>query len=58
MNVMAEADILSEVSVKEGAPQYLLLARASSYDALVEKYPLYSQLEKKSANEKNCAILR
>ncbi len=57
MNVMAEAELLSELSVQEGAPQYLLLARPSSYEALVNRFPLYRQLENIARDEKNCVIL-
>ncbi len=57
INVMAEADILAEVSVREGAPQYLLLARPSAYDGLVDRFPLYTQLEKIAADENNRVIL-
>lgn len=57
MNVIAEADILSSLSVQNGFPQYLLLARRSPYEPLIEKFPLYAQLEKLASNEKNQVIL-
>ncbi len=57
MNVIAEADVLSSLSVQDGAPQYLLLARRSPYASLAERFPLYTQLESLSSNENNQTIL-
>ena len=57
MNVMAEARILTALSVQEGEPQYLLLARRSAYAPLVEQFPIYGQLEKLGANAENHIIL-
>lgn len=57
MNVIAEADVLSSVSVQNGVPQYLLLARKSAYEPLVKRFPLYAQIEKLASNENNQAIL-
>ena len=57
MNVIAEADILTSLSVQNGKPQYLLLARKSAYAALTEQFPLYGKLEEIAANERNCTIL-
>lgn len=57
INVIAEADVLSSLSVQNEVPQYLLLARRSPYGPLAERFPLYAQLEKLAANEKNRTIL-
>ena len=57
MNVCAEADVLTALSVQEGEPQYLLLARRSPYKALADFFPMYSRLEKLANNEKNHVIL-
>lgn len=57
MNVMAEASLLSELSVQNGDPQYLLLARRSPYRELSAHFPIYSKLEELAADEKNQVIL-
>ncbi len=57
MNVIAEADVLSSLSVQNGIPQYLLLARKSPYGPLGESFPLYTQLEELAFNENNQVIL-
>ena len=57
MNVMAEADILTALSVQEGVPQYLLLARRSPYRPLADQFQLYSQLECLASDEENHVIL-
>ena len=57
MNVIAEADVLSSLSVQNGVPQYLLLARKSPYEMLGESFPIYRQLEKLAFNENNQVIL-
>ena len=57
MNVMAEAEVLTDLSVQDGAPQYLLLSRKSTYQPLAEQFPLYLELEKLADDEKNCVIL-
>ena len=57
MNVIAEADVLSSMSVQNGSPQYLLLARKSQYEALAERFPIYAQLEKLASDENNKVIL-
>ena len=57
MNVMAEADILTALSVQDGVPQYLLLARKSPYEPLAGQFQLYAQLEKLAFNEDNQVIL-
>ena len=57
MNVMAEADVLTALSVLDGQPQYLLLARQSPFRPLAGQYPLYARLEELAGNEKNHVIL-
>ena len=57
MNVMAEADVLTKVSVQKGVPQYLMLARKSAYPDLINQFELYAQIEKLASNEKNNTIL-
>ncbi|MBQ3968775.1 MAG: hypothetical protein II688_08815, partial [Lachnospiraceae bacterium] len=57
MNVIADSDVLSSISVQNGSPQYLLLARKTPYETLIKSFPLYEQLEKLVLNEKNKVIL-
>ncbi len=57
MNVMAEADVMTALSVQDGKPQYLMLARKSPYKPLAEQFAIYSDLEKLANNEKNNVIL-
>ena len=57
MNVMAEADVLAALSVQEGRPRYLLLARRSPYRSLADLYPIYDQLERLAGDENNCVML-
>ena len=57
INVLAEADILSSVSVQNGAAQYLLLARKAPYETLREEFPLYAKLEKLASHNGNHVIL-
>lgn len=57
MNVITESDVLSSLSVENGVPQYLLLARKSSYEPLVKRFPIYEQLEKIASDENNRTIL-
>ena len=57
MNVMAEADVLTALSVQEEAPQYLMLARKSPYQDLAGRFPLYAQMEELAGDEKNHVIL-
>lgn len=57
MNVMAEEDILTALSVQEGVPQYLLLARRSPYRPLADQFQLYSQLECLAGDDNNHVIL-
>ncbi len=54
---MAEADVLTALSVLDGQPQYLLLARQSPFRFLAGQYPLYTRLEELAGDEKNHVIL-
>ena len=45
MNVMAEAEVLTALSVQEGDPQYLMLARKTPYADLAGQFPLYGQMK-------------
>ena len=56
INVMAEADVMTDLSVEDGKPQYLMPARKSPYKPLAEQFPMYSELEKLTNNEKNHVI--
>ena len=56
INIMAEADVMTELSVQDGAPQYLLLARKPPYLSLSGLFPLYTQLEALAEDEHNCVI--
>ena len=57
MNVIADADILTSLSVQDGKPQYLLLARKSAYAALETRFPLYRKLEEIASDKQNCTIV-
>ena len=57
MNVMAEAGVLRALSVREGQPQYLLLAKESVYPPLAELFPLYLQLQDLAGQDDNQVIL-
>jgi hypothetical protein len=57
VNIIAEANVLSALSVQNGAPQYLLLARKTPYQTLREQFPLYAELEKLASNDHNHVIL-
>lgn len=57
MNLMAGADMLTALSVQDGAPRYLLLARRSPYPHLSEAFPIYAQLEALACAEDNHVIL-
>ena len=57
MNIMAEADVLTALSVQDGAPQYLLLARESPYPRVSEAFPIYAELELLAGDENNHVIL-
>jgi hypothetical protein len=57
MNVMAEADVLTKLSVRDSAPQYLFLARRIPYLQLSKLFPLYSQMEELAGEGNNRAIL-
>ena len=57
MNVIAEADVLSSLSVQNEAPPYLMLARKAPYKTLAERFPLYADLEGLASNDNNHVIL-
>ena len=57
VNVVAEADVLSALSVQNGDAQYLLLARKTPFQTLREQFPIYAELEKLASNDHNHEIL-
>ena len=57
LNVMAEAEVLTELSGQGGAPQYLMLARRTPYQDLAGRFPKYAQLKELADNEENHIIL-
>lgn len=57
MNIIAEADVLTALSVQDGAPQYLLLARKRPYRYLSKAFPIYARLEALAGAEDNHIIL-
>ena len=57
LSVDAAADILTKLSIRDGAPQYLMLARKSPYQNLAGQFPLYAQMEELASDEKNHIIL-
>jgi hypothetical protein len=44
---------MQRVSVKDGAPQYLMFPRRSFYEAMEKEYPMYAKLGKIAADERN-----
>jgi len=57
INVMAEGDVLTRLSVQKEAPQYLMLARETPYQSLEKQFPLYKQIKTLVADERNHIIL-
>ena len=49
--------MLTALSVQDGLPQYLLLARKTPYQVLSGLFPLYAQMEELASDENNCVIL-
>ena len=45
INLMADPDVLTELSVQDGEPQYLMPARKTVYWDMKESFPLYASLE-------------
>ena len=43
LNMITNKDTLVRVSMNEGNPRYLLLARYSAYDTLASDYPIYKE---------------
>ena len=56
MNVMDGAEVLTELSVRNGRPQYLLLARKTPYLRLAPQFPTYAWLGEIAGNEANHVI--
>ncbi|MBR3641251.1 MAG: hypothetical protein IKN53_04400, partial [Oscillibacter sp.] len=48
---------IEKSAVRDGAPQYLLLARESPYRPLAESFPLYRQLARLARDGENHVIL-
>ena len=46
LNMITNKDTLVRVSMNEGNPTYLLLARHSAYDTLASDYPIYKEMKK------------
>ena len=57
MNVISEETVLTKLSVQEGIPQYLMLARKTPYQNLKEQFQMYTKLEELAGDEKNHIIL-
>ena len=56
-NVISEETVLTKLSVQEGIPQYLMLARKTPYQNLKEQFQMYTKLEELAGDEKNHIIL-
>jgi thiamine pyridinylase len=56
MNLISSAQTLQDLSVVDGRPQYLMLARKSLYDTLSARFPLYSTLKELAFDERNSVI--
>lgn len=46
LNMITNKDTLVRVSINDGNPRYLLLARYSAYDTLASDYPIYKEMKK------------
>lgn len=46
LNMITNKDTLVRVSMNDGNPRYLLLARHSAYDTLTSDYPIYKEMKK------------
>ena len=57
LEMIADARVLTALSVNNGVPQYLLLPRKSPYESLRERFPMYAQIEKLASDENNQTIL-
>lgn len=57
MNLMADADVLTVLSVRNGDPQYFLLTRKSPYRVLSAAFQRYAQLEELAGFENSHVIL-
>ena len=57
LNMITSSDTLVRVSMNNGDPRYLLLARRSAYDTLAPDYPIYKEM-KKVATVPNAHVFR
>ena len=57
MNLLTNPEVLTALSVQNGTPQYLLLARRTPYRLLRTDFPRYIQLEELAGAEYNHVIL-
>ncbi len=54
---MADADVLTELSVRSGVPQCLMLAKKAPIKSLAERFPIYKRLEELASDGDNNVIL-
>ena len=53
IKIMTDPEVMKRVSVKNGAPQYLMFPRISFYEDMEKEYPMYTRLRTIAENENN-----
>lgn len=53
ITIMTDTEVMKRVSVKDGAPQYLMFPRISFYDDMQKVYPMYAKLKTIAENDNN-----
>lgn len=53
IEIMTDTEVMQRVSVKDGAPQYLMFPRVSFYEAMQNEYPMYAKLRTVAENPDN-----
>ena len=53
IKILTDTEVMKRVSVKDGAPQYLMFPRSSFYDVMEKEYPMYAKLRTVVENESN-----
>lgn len=53
ITIMTDTEVMKRVSVKDGAPQYLMFPRIPFYDDMQKVYPMYAKLKTIAENDNN-----
>lgn len=53
IGIMTDTEVMRRMSVKDGAPQYLMFPKSSFYDEIENEYPMYAKLRKVVNNDDN-----